>query len=181
MEGTRLEQYPATFTTFSTFKRYHPHGQLLKKPDKGQPASGYADYFAQPDRLGIFGRINDFQRLEAKDQVFGLRLADREIAVAKSYLNEQRYKIIDSGNTRIIIYYDRESNSAAAYALPHLMAQQLSVLNVKAGQLTIGTQHWNLLTGQPTAGNGNPLVAQPLISAFWFAWASFFPETELIK
>lgn len=101
--------------------------------------------------------------------------------MAQDYLIEQRYEIIDSGNTRIIIYYDRESNSAAAHALPHLAAQQLSALSVKVGQLTIGTQRWNLLTGQPTTGSGDPLVAQPLISAFWFAWASFFPETELIK
>ena len=154
---------------------------MLRKPTSGQPGSSYADYFAQPDRLGIFGRINDFQRLEGKDQVFGLRLADQEIAIGKDYLNEQRYEIIDSGNTRIIIYYDRESNSAAAYALPHLTDRQLSELGVKDRQLTIGTQRWNLLTGQPTAGNGDPLVAHPLISAFWFAWASFFPKTELVK
>ncbi|NQU28742.1 MAG: DUF3179 domain-containing protein [Candidatus Marinimicrobia bacterium] len=54
-------------------------------------------------------------------------------------------------------------------------------MRVEAGQLAIDTQHWNLLTGQPTADSGDPLSAQPLTSAFWFAWASFFPNTELVK
>ncbi len=71
LEGKKLSPLPALHTTYSEFKELYPEGLLLKKPEKGESGSSYDSYFADPDKLGIFGRADNFQKLDGKDKVFG--------------------------------------------------------------------------------------------------------------
>ena len=158
MEGSKLQQVPFSHTTFAEFKKQYPNGKLLKKTADAQAGSTYDSYYADKDKLGIFGRVDNFERLAGKDKVYGIRFDNSETAVAENYLAENGYAVVKNGSKRIYVSYDSGSHSVAAFDLPD---------SVKAsGKINI----------QEFSAN-----SYPILSAYWFAWVSFFPETELIK
>jgi len=158
MEGTKLKQVPSSHSTFAAFKKQYPYGKLLKKPADGHAGSRYDSYFADKEKLGIFDRIDNFERLAGKDKIYGIRFENSEIAVAESYLKKNGFALIVSDSKRIYLSYDESNTSIAAFVLPDTLRL--------AGKVEI---------------NNQTAKAFPVISAYWFAWVSFFPETELIK
>lgn len=40
---------------------------------------------------------------------------------------------------------------------------------------------WNACTGKVLSEKGEDLVMVPIVTSYWFAWLSFFPDTGLIK
>lgn len=177
MEGTKLTLFNSSHSTFAEFKKQYPHGKMLKKPEKGEAVSHYNKYFADSTRLGIFGRLDNFERLPAKAKVFGLRLAGKNIAIGKKYLSEKNYTFINNNTDNILIVYDNENNTVSAFKL----TDKSENYSVSSGSITSGDMTWNAFTGERNGGEGAALEQVPVITAFWFAWASFFPETELIK
>ena len=82
----------------------------------------------------------------------------------------------------MVVTFDTASNSVAAFSLPAQPADSLDLVLVD-DKITLdsGRIAWNARTGQLLFGKGNSLTLQPVTSAFWFAWVSFFPKTELLK
>lgn len=161
MEGAQLKTVPFSHTTFAAFKKQYPHGKLLKKPaDSTNKIDGarYDSYFADKEKLGIFGRVDNFKRLAGKDKIYGIRFENSEFAVSESYLKKNGFALIVNDTKRIYLSYDVSDMSVAAFALPDSLKL--------AGRIEI---------------NNQTAEAFPVISAYWFAWVSFFPETELIK
>ena len=182
-EGKKLDQFPAIHTTYAEFKKQYPNGQLLKKPEKGEAGSPYDQYFADPDKLGIFGRANNFERLPGKDKVFGIRRGDQQVAVAEAYLVERGYAMIANLSDPVVVTYDKNSSSAAAFAFTGKQTETIKGLKVESNRITVSDDKlvWDALTGELIKGDGENLALVPTMSAYWFAWLSFFPETELIK
>lgn len=184
MIGKTLVQIPAIHTTYAEFAKDHPDGLLLEKEEKGEMGSHYDGYFAADEKLGIFGRVDNFKRLTGKTKVFGLRLARGEIAISRPYLSQHGFAIVDS--SRVIVTYDTPAATAAAFALDGVT--DATLLRVIEGRIITGENadasgvavSWDASTGRVIEGPGDDLRAVPLVTAFWFAWASFFPETELV-
>jgi hypothetical protein len=183
LEGKILSPLPALHTTFSEFKELYPEGLLLEKPEKGESGSSYDSYFADPDKLGIFGRADNFQKLDGKDKVFGLRLGKRQVAVSEDYLVKNSLTIISGTNPPIIVTYDDESKTVAAFALRDHSHTDLENIRIEDNALFLSGDNaaWDSRTGMVKSGDANSLDPIPAISAYWFAWISFFPDTELIK
>lgn len=183
MEGTVLVQYPAFQTTFKEYKKQYPSGLVLKKANKGKRGSNYDTYFADKTRLGIFGRIDNFSRLGAKEKIFGLRLETREVAVSKLYLFRNHYRIINIEMDRILINYNPDTETVTAYYLPQSRTEQNLEFQVTDSTISQVSSDliWSLSKGQVIKGSGRALRPVPVITAFWFAWVSFFPQTELIN
>ena len=183
LEGKKLSPLPALHTRYSEFKELYPAGLLLKKPEKGESGSPYDSYFEDPDKLGIFGRANNFQKLDGKDKVFGLRLGKRQVAVPEDYLLRNRFAVVSATNPPIIVTYDIDSKTVAAFALPEHAQTDLENIKVVGNALHLpgGNAAWDSRTGRVKSGDAEPLELIPAISAYWFAWISFFPDTELIK
>ena len=182
MEGTTLVQYPAHYSNFAQFKKEYPNGRLLKKEAKGQDGSYYDEYFANKTKLGIFGRIGSFTRLEAKEKIFGIRLDNSEVAVTEEFMAKNGYRLIETANGIILIYYDSNSITVNAFNLPSSWSDSIDKIHVGENSISFGneTRSWSLSTGHVISGEGNSLSPVAVITAFWFAWVSFFPETELI-
>lgn len=183
MEGTILTLYPVFYTTYQEFRNQYPEGLLLRKPSKGKAGSYYESYFADKTKLGIFGRIDNFKRLRAKEIVFGLRLKGKEVAITKNLLREYKYKIIESSHDAVLVYFDHKTNTAMAYSLTGLTYDSTDDFTVNNGTITLQNknQSWNLKNGESISVGAPPLNRIPVTTAFWFAWASFFPETELVR
>jgi hypothetical protein len=182
-EGKKLDQFPAIHTTYAEFKKQYPNGQLLKKPEKGEAGSPYDRYFADPNKLGIFGRVNNFERLPGKDKVFGIRQGNQQVAVAEAYLVERGYATIADLPDPVVITYVENSGTAVAFAFTDEQNEAIKHLKVDSNRITVSDDQlaWDALTGKLIEGNGEDLALVPTMSAYWFAWLSFFPKTELIK
>ena len=180
--GQELELFPSMMTTYAEFKKLFPGGVLLVKPEKGEQGSPYNEYFTNPDKLGMLGRINDFERLKGKDIIYGLRLADGEVAISKAYLKDEGFAFIADSKSPIVVTLDAKSRTVAAFRLPHSDNIQVGDFSVSDDRLTfsVNGNTWKMKTGKSTDGQGDLSLA-PVLSAYWFAWVSFFPETELIK
>ncbi len=183
MEGTNLSLVSAAHTTFSEFEKNYPDGVMLKKEEKGSAESSYNKYFDDPEKLGIFGRPNSYNELDGKDLVFGLRLDDRELAVSTEYLSRNRFLAISDNSVPIVITYNLSGKTAAAFSLNGIAKNLLPDLKIEDGKIIItGTNtEWDADTGKIVSGNGKDLDLYPLITSYWFAWISFFPDTELVK
>ncbi len=181
LEGKRLLLLPSRHTTYGEFKETYPDGRLLAKPAKGEAGSHYADYFTHPDRLrlGIFGRANTFTKLPGKAVVYGLRLGGEALAVAERYLAEQGFAVTSLSETPVIITYDPVGNAVAAFQLP---AREIDTVTVEDGWIIYHNERtWQATTGAAAQPHEADLETLPLISGFWFAWVSFFPNTQLVK
>jgi len=181
-EGKKLSEYPAIHTSYGEFKKLFPQGQLLKKPEKGEAGSPYDGYFADPDKLGMFGRVNDYEKLKGKDKVFGIRVGVQQVAVSEAYLVEHGFALIPSLPDPVIVTYDTTGKTAAAFAFEGRQRGMIMGLKPQGDRLVGPGRRavWSARTGKLIEGNGDDLPVAPTMSAYWFAWLSFFPSTELI-
>ncbi|MCH9031317.1 MAG: DUF3179 domain-containing protein [candidate division Zixibacteria bacterium] len=180
--GQELELFPSMMTTYAEFKQLFPDGVLLAKPEKGEQGAPYEKYFSNPDKLGMFGRANDFERLKGKDIIYGLRLAKGEVAISKAYLHDKGFAFVADSKSSIAVTFDSKSGTVAAYLIPHSNNIQAADFLISDNRLTfsVNDKTWNMKTGKSASGHGDLSLA-PILSSYWFAWVSFFPETELIK
>jgi hypothetical protein len=183
MEGTALTPYPVFYTTYQEFRNQYPQGLILRKSSKGKAGSYYESYFTDKTKLGIFGRINNFNQLGAKEVVFGLRLKGKEVAVTKAFMKEYRYKIIESSHDAVLVYFNQKTNTVMAYSITSLDYQSTDDITVNDDTIRLTSKNlsWNLKDGRSNIAGSSSLERIPVTTAFWFAWASFFPETELIR
>ena len=183
MEGSQLEQFPAIHSTYKDFKKTYPHGRLLKKPKKGETGSQYNSYFSDKSKLGIFDRADNFTRLNGKDKVIGLRLTDREVAVSNNYLSDRRFVLIPDTTTPVVLIFNSNGATVTAFLFNNVDTDYLKSLSVSNGVVSIaeGKMKWDANTGVALSEGLDDLKIKPAMTAFWFAWVSFFPETELIK
>ena len=178
LEGKKLTMIPAIHTTYGEFKQLYPQGKLLRKPAKGMAGSHYSRYFQDKTKLGIFGRKDTFDKLDGKDLIYGIRFDNSEIAIAKTYLQKHHFAVITSYSHPVIVMYDARNNTTTAFQLPDITQ---TVPTVTDNRIVLDSLSWNALTGKAVSGNTTDLQHVPITTAFWFAWASFFPNTELIK
>ena len=182
MEGRTLTLWPSSQATFAEFKRQFPQGRLLSKP-QGLKGSPYDDYYGSRSRLGIFGRLNNFDRLDGKDKVVGLRLGCKNMAVSVDYLARRGHAWIECDDKTVLVTYNRKHRAVAAFLINGATETVRDTHAIKDGRVISGdgSREWNAFTGEATDGKAERLALLPTISAYWFAWVSFFPDTELIK
>lgn len=182
MENATLNLFPSSLTTFAQFKINYPNGKLLNKSEKGSSGSKYEKYFANREKLGMFGRVDNFKRLKGKDKVVGIRIGYKQGAVSETYLQKKSFAILKNFERPVVVTYDSAGNSFAAFSLADLTDETISQIKLTGQFITTGNQDvtWNALTGKSRSGKVADLPAVPLTRSFWFAWASFFPETELL-
>jgi hypothetical protein len=177
LKGKKLDLFYSAHTTFGDFKNIYPDGVLLQKPEKGDKGSSYDSYYADRNKLGIFGRENNYDDLNGKDIVFGIRYNDKKAAVAKSYLRDKRFALLtafdkpESGNTVAALVLDSPG-----------MDNPEKIIFEKNRISTIDKKYrWDSRTGAGISQNTPNLPALPVLTSYWFAWISFFPDTDLVK
>lgn len=183
MEGKKLSLVNFFHTTYNEFKMLFPDGLVLSKPVKGNDGSPYETYFADSTKLGIFGRVDNFQRLNGKNKVFGLRLSCKNIAVTKKYLTLKSYILIDCEGSTVVVNYNDNKNSVVAFIIKDDVKSVISRYEINDREIISLKDNiaWNARTGRVVRGKSTELEMVPVITAYWFAWATFFADTELIN
>ena len=181
LEDSCLALLPSMLATYSEYKKLYPNGEVLAKPDKGSH-SPYDWYAKDADMLGVFGRVDNFSRLEGKEPVFGIRSEGIQVAVSKNYLLQNRIALLDQFSPSAVVISDSNGDRVAAFTLPDSV-KNISELRLDGDAMVIrnGEIMWDVGSGRIISGEGSDLTPVPITSSFWFAWVSFFPKTELIK
>lgn len=178
LAGKSLQEIPSEMSTWAEWKARHPNTVVLKKSVPVGP--GYLGYASDPDMLGMFGSKNPDQRLGGKEVIHGVRLpGGAALAVVESYLEEKGGIVASVGGSSLLIT-GSAAGGVVAYRLPQGVAA--------AAMQQDGT--WKLADGssvEPSTGNvvggprqGETLERLPVTRAYWFAWASFYPRSEVV-
>lgn len=189
-----IERIPVDIATWEGWTNRHPDTVVLSRPTNadavgGQPptrAEGERekrqfDYSEDPyrwyrgnesDTNGL--EVND-KRLPNKATVIGIetdqgsKAYERDVVAVEKIINDTIQ------GQSIVVVYDEAADQIRAFQRPTTSEMILS-----DGLLKDGNAQWTLM-GQPQTGTDTPLEMLQTMPVYWFAWASFHPETELYQ
>lgn len=180
LSGGELEFYVSEMTTWSEWLGAYPETKILfKEPEeRGEQESAYqAGYFDNPDRIGLFGRQIEDQRLKLKEIVIAVEAGDASMAFPRDRLPRDRAVNVVLGKTPIVIV----PGPAGGFLAYHRTGRDPALDLKMSGKLLQAPdgQAWDVATGKPApdSGGGTPSL-EPLRAhvVYWFGWVSFFPE-----
>ncbi len=199
--GQRLVTYPFERTTYAAWKARYPETKVLVK--RGEAAerrqSIYADYFRDPQRLGIFGSENPDARLPGKALVVGVAYGSERAAIALGAVQQRVFIDFELAGHRAVALYDSTASAVRVFVAPDSLA---SIRRLGAAAWSVGDRHFDF-AGHPIdagdfTGRGRPIDAgveppgggpigsnEPFTRldatvVFWFAWAEAYPTTRLV-
>lgn len=194
--GEQLTFLPSQVIAWGDFKSRFPDGEVLAKPNANRPygVNPYVGYDSSADPFLFRGGPDP--RLAATERVAGLTTESSAKAWPFALLAEQGV-VEDTFDGRSVVLFHkagaasaldtrqiREGRDVGAVAIfdPTVAGRRLSFAAADSGAFTdTETQStWNIL-GEAIAGPlaGTRLTQLVHFDHFWFAWAAFFPNTEL--
>lgn len=191
LAGTPLKMYPAIQTTWAEWKRLHPTGQVLSKRSAWGytgTRNAYEDYFADENRLGIFGTQNPDKSLPGKEFVLGLPLGAARVAYPFRHLSRQPVVNDTVDGQPVLVVFSSRDATAVAFSR-RLKGKTLTFANLREvdGEWRAEDQEtgstWRALRGEAIEGKlrGASLEPLPAHLIYWFAWKQFYPQTRLWK
>jgi hypothetical protein len=183
LKGKKLDLFYGVHTNFADFKNIYPDGVLLKKPEKGDKGSPYDSYYADRNKLGIFGRKNNYDDLNGKEIVFGIKYDGKKAAVSEKYLEEKRFALLTAFEKPVLITYSESGNTVTAVVLDSYVIDNPEKIIFEKNRISTMDKEnqWDSRTGQGISQNTQSLPTLPVLTSYWFAWISFFPDTDLVK
>ena len=181
-KGARLATLPMVQTTWEQWYEAHPETELLEKAS-GMRRSRYEKYFSDPEKTGIFRSRYNEERLPAKSRVFGLADAEHALAVAESAVSEDEPLNLMLAGKPVVLQRAADGGvrafSAAVDGVPLRFEYNRNGRSIRDDRTDSG---WDLSSGVCVTGKyrGRRLEELQVLRAFWFAWSSFYPNTEVI-
>ncbi len=179
LTGNVLTAYPATQTTWRAWTAAHPDTRVLKKPKL--TGSNYALYDADSTRLGIHGRQLVRSALPAKSKVIAFRQAGKAFALPLASLTAGEMYQITAGGDQLVVAVDQAGVGVSIWR--PLASADLPLAKLPGAApiaRTTGGELVSLTSGQTEAGR--PVLERiTSVSAYWFGWHNFYPETEIIQ
>jgi hypothetical protein len=198
LTGTELRLLPMATVSWADWRRAHPDGYALSR-DTGHdraygrnPYPGYDDVATSP--FLFEGKVDG--RLAAKTKVIGLRQGDASVAVVHDELTRRGVLDVDLAGRRLVVWAKPGTTSAldaSAVAEGRDVGATGVFVSAASGQElhfesagdafrdreTDST--WDVL-GRATAGPlaGGSLEPVEHVDTFWFAWATFRPDTTIV-
>ncbi len=185
LAGRRLVEVPAMQTTWKVWKKLHPNTLVLRKP-KGVRGSHYGDYFADPNRRGLFGTRGD-SRLEGKTLVLGIHSGEDAVAVPMDALKKKTLLETALAGEQLVIVYSDEHKTAAVFRA-RIEGRALSFRLRSRGKETVledTETHslWLPMEGRAVQGplTGKRLEPVPYMQSYWYAWSAYRPKTRVLE
>jgi len=183
LKGHRLEYIPSVQTTWSDWVTAHPATKILKK-EKEIRASGYADYFNDPERIGIFRSRWLMERMPGKTLIHGIVRGPHAVAIPDAKARPGVLYDLKVGEDPVAAM--RAPDGGVRAWLARIDGRMLHF--ERAGDTAMMRDRetkstWDVATGRATAGElkGKALEEIVVRTAFWFAWSQFYPNTEVFE
>jgi len=180
-KGVQLVKLPSVQTTWERWRAEHPETKLLKKSEEVL-SSHYQDYFNDPDRTGLFRSRWLIKRMPGKAKVHGVVVGPHAVAVTDAALGEEGLVSVDLGGRPVVVVRGGDGGVRAFEARAGGRTLEMERAAGTWRDATTGTA-WDLDQGAGTSGPlaGERLEPIPVTTVFWFAWSSFFPNTQVIE
>lgn len=188
--GTGLRILPSYWTTWRYAREFYPEAKVLQTPRGGwrnynrDPYGSYltpGNYYDDERILYSLTRLDS--RLPAKKQVLGLEIDNNFMAVDVDYIRKVKVVNFYSGLTPLVAVYDSRLDVARVFVRTVWEGRTPALLVLQDGVIRdVQTRsEWDM-DGRCIKGNleGAAMEQKFGIYAFWFAWAAFNPETELV-
>jgi hypothetical protein len=200
LTGVELDRYPVQTVAYGSWREQNPDGLVLNRITgqvRNYGANPYESYDEEDRAPFLFDGVAD-DRLPPKRRVVGVATADGSSALAVDHALLEREGVVDvsfAGRDLVAVMVSggasalgsgtiAESDAVGATAVldPVVDGQRLT-LAVDGDVLRdaeTGTT-WSV-TGQALDGPlaGSSMQALAHTDPFWFAWAAFYPDTELV-
>lgn len=192
--GIKLKLFPVEVTDWSEWKRKHPDTTVLAietgvfAPDQYKreidPTAVYHNYFFGSDEtmFPVWNKRND---LINKEKVLGLKLGDFQKAYQLSALRELRIINDMVGETDVVLIASSYSDSARAYEGRgtdfSISLEQEKPGIIPDNLVDLEGVVWQVAEdGLVSSEDSNKILKRlQTYNAFWFAWSSFYPDSEL--
>jgi len=183
-KGADLALYPVIEMTWEGWHTLHPDTKVVSVTDftfRDYNRYPYGDYEQLNNRSTLFPMPFMDSRRPFKERVLGIARLKGGIAFPFGLLESQGQVVIADAGFNQVVFWNSDRQAAAAY---------YAKLGEKPVQFTVENRQivdvetrsiWNIAgvaEKGPRAGQRLQPVAEAYVS-FWFAWASFQPETTI--
>ena len=185
LQGRHLEQLPSVQTTWSEWLREHPDSDVLRK-EVAIRSSHYASYFEDPERTGMFRSEWLRERLPGKSKVhglthgpFALAVTDERLSfgeVVNSVLADEPLVVYRTADGGVRAFVARAGDTVLRFRRAEGAGESGAIRDEQTESV------WDLTTGVCREGElaGSALEELLVRTAYWFAWSSFYPNTEVL-
>ena len=186
LKGYRLMPLVSFLLTWREWKAIHPNTIALKV-DNDPHGSAYAEYYRSRGKIGM-GYVNmSDNRLWGKNKILGIQLAGRSIVFPLKVLKKKRIVHARIGPIPVVIAYAAKGDTAVVFTTSSSDGAELTF---QVGQPRYGVptiideasgSTWLALSGEAVDGprKGETLTPIGAMIAYWYAWQSFFPGSEI--
>lgn len=179
--GIKLKRLPVVVTTWQDWREKHPKTSVLSLEtgfDRDyRPGAAYGEYFASPDLMFPAPRLDE--RLKPKEEVFAIIVNGQPKAYALKKLRQNVVVNDELGGERVVVITDVRTTAARAYLRgEHSFQSRRGDGAVVAADGAVWSVTESALVNQ-SDGRILPRLAGHL--AYWFGWASFYPQTQLYR
>ena len=183
MKGQHLKTIPSVQTTWSLWVKQHPDTKVLRKESVIR-TSRYESYFNDPDRIGIFRANWLMKKMPGKSIVYGINRGPHALAFTEEKLEQQKLINVTVGDDPTVIV--RSEDGGVRAFLSRTSNQTLHFHQRKASSPITDDEtgsQWDLTRGICLSGKlqGTRLDEIIVHLAFWFAWSTFYPSTEVLQ
>jgi len=183
MQGQHLTIIPSVQTTWSLWVKQHPDTKVLRKGSAIR-SSRYESYFKDPQRIGIFRANWLTKQMPGKSIVYGINRGPHALAFTEGKLEREMLVNVTVGDDPLVVL--RASDGGVRSFLSRIKKQTLHFHQTKKSSVIkdaeTGSQ-WDLIRGKCLSGTlqGSRLDEVVVNVAFWFAWSTFYPNTEVLQ
>lgn len=173
--GQGLEEFRVFWTTWGAWRARHPGSEVLSEQTgfvrnyRRDPYGSYnpvSGYYA-PDSRRLFPVMHRDDRFPPKTEVFGLRGPGGALAITRQALREEGVIDVTLGGWRYTVIHDPGLDTGWAFRNPQDIEIRPSSLDFTAeGVIGPGVDRLEPVNG---------------FEAMWFAWAAFYPDTQLYQ
>jgi hypothetical protein len=189
LKGEALDEFPVTWTRWGLVKQMDAEIRVLSQQTgfiRSYGTDPYGSYLRQGTYYDsgepFFPVLNRDRRLEAKEVVIGLRNLNHSLAILKTAVVREKVVNLSLGDEPIVAIYDESLDAVRVYT--RRVGETILNFEQNDGSVVdVGTAStWNV-HGRAVGGSmsGTQLEWVSSFDVMWFAWAAFFPETEVYQ
>ena len=179
-KGKRLEKSASVQTTWKNWRAAHPDTRVLKKSEEVL-SSHYQKYFDDPERNGLFRSQWLMEKMPGKTKVHGAVVGAHAVAITDGAFESDGLVFVDLGGTPVVMV---RGGDGGVRAFEARVGDRKLEMEHSAGAFRDAAtgSAWDLEQGTATAGpmTGEVLEPIPVTTVFWFAWSSFYPNTQVV-